>query len=59
MKVFTDLLQDRVVKPAVGRVFLSRVFLVPKRDSEKLRLVVDLSWLNKFIVPQRFRMLTI
>ena len=58
-QVFASLLQDGVVDPAVGQVFLLQVFLVPKRDSDKVRLVMDLSQLNKFIVPRRFWMLTI
>ena len=57
--LFTDLLQDRVVEPAVGHIFLSCAFLVPNKDSNKFRLVVDLSQLNKFIVPRKIWMLTI
>ena len=45
--------------PPTTLVFTSRVFLVPKRDSQALRAVVDLSSLNRFIDNPKFRMLTV
>lgn len=40
-------------------VFLSRIFLVPKRDSDKMRPIIDLSRLNRYIACPKFRMLTV
>lgn len=53
------MLQDRVVEVAMTKIFLSRPFTVPKRDSPMDRLVVDQSVLNKYIRSYRFRMVTI
>ena len=54
-----ELLADGVVEPAQHRVFLSRLFEVPKRDSMKTRLVLDVSRLNLHIPPYKFKMTTI
>ena len=54
-----ELLADGVVEPAQHRVFLSRLFEVPKRDSMKTRLVLDVSRLNLHIPPYKFTMTTI
>ena len=37
----------------------SRLFTVPKKDSEEERLVMDLSWLNVHIKNNTFKMLTL
>ena len=55
----TELLADGVGEPALAPVFLSRLFEVPKRDSDKTRLVLDVSKLNLHIPPYRFKMTTI
>ena len=54
-----ELLADEVVEPAPPHVFLNRLFEVPKRDSPKTRLVLDVSNLNHHIPPYRFKMTTI
>lgn len=54
-----DMLERGVVEPATGRVFLSRLFTVPKKDTGKTRLVMDLSALNKFLTPLRFKMVSV
>lgn len=53
-----DMLEKGVVEPVTGRVFLSRLFTVPKK-SRSLRLVMDLSALNKFLKPLRFKMVSV
>ena len=45
--------------PAVGRAFGSRTCLVPTGEFDAFRLVIELSWLNKFNVHRLFRILTI
>ncbi|KAK3893387.1 hypothetical protein Pcinc_002819 [Petrolisthes cinctipes] len=54
-----EMREKGVVERATGRVFLSRLFTVPKKDQEKTRLVMDLSKLNKFVKPLRFRMVSV
>ena len=52
-----------LLKRAVERIypespgFYSRIFLVPKKNG-KMRLIIDLSTLNKFVMTQSFRMET-
>ena len=53
------MLEQGVVEPSSGPVFLSRPFLVPRKDRPEPRMVVDLSRLNKKIQCYRFRMLTL
>ena len=53
------MLDQGVVEPSSGPVFLSRPFLVPRKDRPEPRMVVDLSRLNKEIQCYRFRMLTL
>ena len=48
-----------MVEPAPSRVFLNRLFEVPKRDSSKMRLVLDVSSLNQYIPTYKFKMTTI
>ena len=55
----SDLLSRKVVKKVKSIRFQGRLFHVPKRDSDKLRVILDLSRLNKFIQCDKFRMLTI
>lgn len=45
-----------MVEPNSGPVFLSRPFLVPKKDTPVDRVVFDLSMLNKFVLAHRFWM---
>lgn len=54
-----ELLDQAVPKPAPGKVFLSRVFAIPKHDSVTSSLVVDLHCLNCFIKPFKFWMLMV
>ena len=54
-----DLLHKRVVRYARSVRFQGRLFHVPKKDSDKLRTILDLSHLNKFIQCDKFQMLTI
>ncbi|XP_076052207.1 uncharacterized protein LOC143031779 [Oratosquilla oratoria] len=53
------MVEKGVVEKAHGKVFLSRLFTVPKKNSDKTRLVMDLSALNKFLKPQHFKMVTV
>ncbi|KAK3890225.1 hypothetical protein Pcinc_005760 [Petrolisthes cinctipes] len=41
-----EMREKGIVERATGRVFLSRLFTVPKKDQGKTRLVMDLSKLN-------------
>ena len=54
-----DLLAKAVIKKAKSIKFQGRLFCVPKKNSDKKRVILDLSNLNKFIKCERFRMLTI
>ena len=54
-----DLLARKVVKPVKSISFQGRLFCVPKKDSAKKRVILDLSVLNKYIQCDRFQMLTI
>lgn len=54
-----ELLHDGMVEHTNTKVFLSRPFTVPKRDSPKDQLVVDLSTLNRFIHREKPRMVTV
>ena len=54
-----DLLNKRVIKPSKSLQFQGRLFCVPKKDSDKKRVILDLSRLNKYIQCDRFQMLTI
>lgn len=42
-----------------SQVFLTRLFVVPKNDWDKGRLIIDLSHLNRLIPYQRFRMVSV
>ena len=53
------LLADGVVERARGKVFLNRLFEVPKKDSDTTRLVLDVSRLNVHITPFKFKMTTV
>ena len=54
-----ELLQKKVIRCTRSMKFQGRLFCVPKKDSNKLRTILDLSPLNKFIQCDRFQMLTI
>ena len=54
-----DMLRQRVCEKAKKILHQSRLFTVPKRDSDKLRIILDLSPLNKFISCPTFKMLTL
>ena len=43
------MLHKGVVEKSVGKVFLSRIFTVPKKDSDTARLILDLSRLASHI----------
>ena len=51
--------KEGVVEQYSGPVFLSRCFTVPKRGTSETRLVVDLSRLNQFIQPKKFKMVSV
>lgn len=55
----TDLLSVGVIEPVSRPVILSRLFVVPKKDLTKGRLIIDRSRLNKLISNQKFRMVTV
>ena len=54
-----DLLARAVIKKAKSLKFQGRLFCVPKKDSDKKRVILDLSVLNQYIRCEKFRMLTI
>ena len=54
-----ELLSKFVIKKIKSIKFQGRLFCVPKRDSDRWRVILDLSRLNKAIVCDRFQMLTI
>ena len=54
-----ELLSKRVIRPVKAIKFQGRLFCVPKKDSAKLRTILDLSVLNKDIVCDKFHLLTI
>ena len=53
------LLEDGVIEPTTGPYHLNRLFEVPKKDSSTPRLVLDVSYLNRFVTPFRFTMTTV
>lgn len=54
-----EILHQTVIEQAHGKALLNRLLEVPKRDSLDLRLVMDLSRLNKYIQTFKFRMLAV
>lgn len=52
-------MSKRVIRRAKSIKFQGRLFCVPKKDSDKLRVILDLSPLNKFIENNKFRMLNL
>ena len=52
-----ELRQKRVIEKSKSLQWQSRLFTVPKRDSNKERLILDLSFLNSFINCPSFKML--
>ena len=54
-----DLLARKVIKPVKSLSFQGRLFCVPKKNSPKMRVILDLSPLNKYIQCDKFQMLTI
>ena len=54
-----ELLDKAVVKRAKSLKFQGRLFCVPKKDSDKERVILDLSYLNLFIQCDKFKMLTV
>ena len=54
-----DLLSKSVIRKVRSIRFQGRLFCVPKRNSTKKRVILDLSTLNKFIRCEKFRMLTV
>ena len=55
----SELYQKRVIEKAKNLKWQSRLFTVPKKDSDKERLILDLSLLNSFINRPTFKMLTL
>ena len=53
------MLQKESIEPAVGKTYVSRIFPVPKKDTPRKRMILDLSILNKFIVRPSFKMTTV
>ena len=58
-KILFKLRRIRVIEKAKIVRFQSRVFTVPKKDSQEGRLILDLSILNTFIECPSFKMLTL
>ena len=58
-KILFKLRRIRVIEKAKTVSFQSRVFIVPKKDSQEGRLILDLSILNTFIKCPSFKMLTL
>ena len=54
-----ELLSKAVIKKVKCLMFQGRLFCVPNKDSDKERVLLDLSYLNKFIRFEKFRMLTL
>ena len=52
------LLEKDVIEETKDKIYLNRLFEVPKKDSEETRLVLDTSALNKHIQTYKFRMVT-
>lgn len=57
-RLFLEMWDQGVLKPPLGNI-LSQEFVIPKTDSSTPGLVVDLSCLNHFIEPFKFRLLMI
>ena len=55
----SEMLEKKVIERTSGKVFLSRLFTVPKKGSDRTRLVMDLSSLNKYIKHVPFKMVTV
>ena len=58
-RILKELKQKRVIEKAKKLMWQSRLFTVPKKDSDKDRLILDLSLLNSFINRPTFKMLTL
>ena len=54
-----ELLSKKVAKRVRSIKFQGRLFCVPKKNTTKMRVILDLSFLNRFIRCDRFRMLTV
>ena len=54
-----DLQRRRVIEKARRLRWQSRLFTIPKKDSAKDRLILDLSGINKFIHCPTFKLLTL
>lgn len=54
-----QLLQQGIMESASGWVFLSHLFTVLKKDLPRDRLIIDLSHLNTFVQPLRFRVVMV
>ncbi|CAL4218557.1 unnamed protein product [Meganyctiphanes norvegica] len=57
--IIKELRQKRVIEKAKHLRWQSRLFTVPKKDSDKERLILDLSRLNSYINCPSFKMLTL
>ena len=58
-RILREMNRKRVIEKARQLRWQSRLFTVPKRDSQEHRLILDLSQLNFFINCPSFKMLTI
>ena len=54
-----ELIQKKVIKRAKSLRFQGNLFCVPKKNTDKKRVILDLSPLNQFIRCDRFQMLTV
>ena len=54
-----ELLDEKAIRRVNAIWFQGRLFTVPKKGTNKLRVILDLSRLNKFIHCDKFRMLTV
>ena len=57
-KFVKDLFMANVISKTKHVRFAARLFSVPKKNSDKVRIILDLSPLNKFIYCPTFRMTT-
>ena len=54
-----ELLEKKAIREVNVLFFQARLFTVPKEGTDRLRVILDLSKLNKFIRCNKFRMLTV
>ena len=53
------MLQKKAIETTTQAVHISRLFSVPKKGTDRLRMILDLSYLNCFICRPKFKMTTV